>query len=166
MSATNQIILLISWKKFCLGSSERVTGSPILSSSDSPWRCRASSPASSWGNSSSIFLTVSAQTTIFFWQGVTFPSIELKYFAEWLVAVYGCSVSGVPYCLISHGMSAITWKAKPKRRFQGFSLLPLPFHCCGPSPNGAKRLLLLILKTYSEKGLQDQIPDAKHYVFF
>jgi hypothetical protein len=31
----------------CLGSSERAYGSPILSFFDSPWRCRASSPASS-----------------------------------------------------------------------------------------------------------------------
>ncbi len=40
----------------------------ILNCSDSPWRCRASCLASSWGSSSSIFRTVSAQTTILFSQ--------------------------------------------------------------------------------------------------
>ncbi len=64
----NQINLLIFWKKFSLGSSERANGSPILSCSDSPWRYRASSLASSWGSSSSIFRTVSAQTMTFFSQ--------------------------------------------------------------------------------------------------
>jgi hypothetical protein len=33
-----------------------------------PMEMQASGPASSWGSSSSIFLMVSAQTTIFFWQ--------------------------------------------------------------------------------------------------
>jgi hypothetical protein len=35
-------------KKLCSGSLERANGNPILSFYASPWKCRASSPVSSW----------------------------------------------------------------------------------------------------------------------
>ncbi len=54
MSGMSQISLLIFWKTFYLGSSEKASGNPIFDCFSSPWKCRASSPALSWKNSSSI----------------------------------------------------------------------------------------------------------------
>ncbi len=63
-----QIILLINWKKFCSDNLERADGSLTLTCFVSPWKCKASGPAFSWGNSNSIFLQESVQTWISFWQ--------------------------------------------------------------------------------------------------
>ncbi len=68
MSATILISLLIIWKRCSSGNLERVSGSLILTYFISPWKCKASGLALSWGNSNSISLHESVRIQIIFWQ--------------------------------------------------------------------------------------------------
>ncbi len=134
MSAMNQINfnqLFNLLKEVWLGQFGRANDSPILSCSDSSWRCRASSLVSSWGSISSIFLKVSAQTMIFFSQCFLFDcslSCEKRLVPEttrqpwlWLEPRTPCGMLGAATTQCSRSPAPASRRKNDKRNSKAHS---------------------------------------------